>query len=327
MSDQLTSAAATILFTVPQDFDFDGMVDGLKRPFRNIALEFDHTEADGDREVLFSSDKMHLRISRGSAPVTVGALRRAAGSSARTDTGLDDMEFAETLCIEAGNGPGRPGQTGGSVAPRVLVAACYHVVRHLLREEDADFVYWHHTDSVFIADEVETPTVQIPPVQSRTPPRAAAAEAQPKAATARPRRPISRPVSTPRPEMIDAGAFARSAAEENEANRAAKRLPDIAPNDDNLRRSRRSIFASDLIEIESVKFEAPKEPVAIPEQLAVYVMSATLMVLSFPVGFGMLIYNILAGESLKATARVMALTGVGFSMNMSGITDTVMQLI
>lgn len=324
MSDQLSSAAATILFTAPQELDFARVVEGLKRPFRNIALSFDSTLVEPGREVLFSSNKMHVRISRGPAPVTVGALRRAAGSEARTDTGLDDMEFAETLCVEAGNGPGHDGAQGGSVAPRVLVAACYHVVRHLLREEDADFVYWHHTDSVFIADEVETPTVQAAPAQAAAP-RAAPAQPAPKA-TARPRRPSARPATTPRPELLGLEAAARAAARE-EASPAARSLPDIAPHDDNLRRSRRSIFASDLIKIEGVKFEAPKEPVPVPEQLAVYVMSATLMVLSFPVGFGMLIYNILAGESLKATARVMALTGVGFSMNMAGITDSVMRMI
>ena len=42
----------------------------------------------------------------------------------------------------------------------------------------------------------------------------------------------------------------------------------------------------------------------------VYILNATLLFLAFPVGFGLLIFNVLRGENLPLTAHVMAATGV-----------------
>ena len=64
--------------------------------------------------------------------------------------------------------------------------------------------------------------------------------------------------------------------------------------------------------------DAPEEKAGPVEQLTVYTMTMTLMVLAFPIGFAMLIYNILGGENLKATSRAMALTGIGMGMYLVG---------
>ena len=44
-------------------------------------------------------------------------------------------------------------------------------------------------------------------------------------------------------------------------------------------------------------------------RLSVYALCAFLLILAFPVGFAMLIYNLLAGENLRITLHVVALSG------------------
>jgi hypothetical protein len=46
-------------------------------------------------------------------------------------------------------------------------------------------------------------------------------------------------------------------------------------------------------------------------RLTVYAINLTIMVFAFPVGFGLMLFNILGGENLRTTAHVMALTGLG----------------
>lgn len=46
-------------------------------------------------------------------------------------------------------------------------------------------------------------------------------------------------------------------------------------------------------------------------RLTVYAINLTVMVFAFPVGFGLMLFNILGGENLRTTAHVMALTGLG----------------
>ncbi len=43
--------------------------------------------------------------------------------------------------------------------------------------------------------------------------------------------------------------------------------------------------------------------------LTVYALNAAIMLFAFPVGFGLLVFNILGGENLRTTAHVMGLTG------------------
>ncbi|SER52288.1 hypothetical protein SAMN04490244_101358 [Tranquillimonas rosea] len=49
---------------------------------------------------------------------------------------------------------------------------------------------------------------------------------------------------------------------------------------------------------------------SVPLKLAIYTMNTSLMLVSLPVGAGMLTYNLLKGGSINATGRVMALTGL-----------------
>lgn len=88
----------------------------------------------------------------------------------------------------------------------------------------------------------------------------------------------------------------------------------IAPTDEALRIARLAIFSAPHDTAEDQSATPRRRQAGLAEKLTVYVMSMTLMVVAFPVGFAMMIYNILAGENLRATARAMALTGVGFAI-------------
>jgi hypothetical protein len=49
-------------------------------------------------------------------------------------------------------------------------------------------------------------------------------------------------------------------------------------------------------------------------RLTVYTLNAALLVLAFPVGFAMLIFNILGGANLRTTIHVIALTGLAVAL-------------
>jgi hypothetical protein len=61
--------------------------------------------------------------------------------------------------------------------------------------------------------------------------------------------------------------------------------------------------------------------------MTVYVMTITLMVLSFPIGFAMLVYNVLRGENLQATARIMSLTGVGLGFTTVNVSQALAGIV
>jgi ABC-type sugar transport system permease subunit len=50
-------------------------------------------------------------------------------------------------------------------------------------------------------------------------------------------------------------------------------------------------------------------------RLTVYALTAALLVLAFPVGFAMLMFNLLAGENLRVTIQVVALTGLAVAVS------------
>jgi len=59
---------------------------------------------------------------------------------------------------------------------------------------------------------------------------------------------------------------------------------------------------------------------------SLYAMSATIMVFALPVGAGVLTYNALSGGSMRATAHMMALTGIGTALTALGLPNPAMAL-
>lgn len=56
--------------------------------------------------------------------------------------------------------------------------------------------------------------------------------------------------------------------------------------------------------------EGREEHKDLTARLTVYVMNAIVIVFALPVGLALLCLNLLAGENLRTTAHVMALTGL-----------------
>ena len=48
--------------------------------------------------------------------------------------------------------------------------------------------------------------------------------------------------------------------------------------------------------------------------LTVYAINAAIMLFAFPVGFALLVFNILGGENLRTTSHVMGLTGLATAL-------------
>lgn len=49
-------------------------------------------------------------------------------------------------------------------------------------------------------------------------------------------------------------------------------------------------------------------------RVVVYALNLVLLILAFPVGFAMLIFNVLAGANLRTTVHVLALTGLAVAL-------------
>lgn len=108
-------------------------------------------------------------------------------------------------------------------------------------------------------------------------------------------------------------------------------LPDLEPAEERLRRHKTHIFSSDTI---SLSHNSAMEDVFDPNlraehkdftaRLTVYVLNATIMVFTLPVGLLLLLMNIVGGENLRTTAHVMALTGFFMAL---GATENGAQLL
>lgn len=60
-----------------------------------------------------------------------------------------------------------------------------------------------------------------------------------------------------------------------------------------------------------------RDPCAV---LTVYAINAMVMVFAFPLGFALLVFNILGGENLRTTSHVMGLTGLATALPLLGMT-------
>lgn len=105
---------------------------------------------------------------------------------------------------------------------------------------------------------------------------------------------------------------------------AIEDLPELEPAEDRLRRIKRQIFDSDVLELShSSAMNDVTEPRKRAEhqnvtaRLTVYVMNMIVMVMALPVGIGLLMFNILGGENLRTTAHIIALTGMGSALAMT----------
>ena len=106
-------------------------------------------------------------------------------------------------------------------------------------------------------------------------------------------------------------------------------FPDLEPVDDRLRRLKRQIFESDTINL--IHQAAGNDPLGpdnreehfdLTARVTVYVANLIVMVMSLPIGLGLLCFNILAGENLRTSLHILALTGmyIGLGIPVGSIT-------
>lgn len=98
-------------------------------------------------------------------------------------------------------------------------------------------------------------------------------------------------------------------------HRADDVFPELEPAD-NARRSRTETFGEALHEMRAQFHEILENPAAdIPlARVLVYSLNLVLLILAFPVGFAMLIFNVLGGANLRTTVHVLALTGLAMTL-------------
>ena len=102
-------------------------------------------------------------------------------------------------------------------------------------------------------------------------------------------------------------------------------LPELEPPEERLRQNKTTIFAADSISLShNSAMDDVFDPNRRPEhgdltaRATVYVMNMIVMVFALPVGLALLCLNILAGENLRTTAHVVALTGLFLALNSAG---------
>lgn len=114
----------------------------------------------------------------------------------------------------------------------------------------------------------------------------------------------------------------------------SRRFPSIAPADperetedaDMLGRYGVRLSRSS-VQDEPTDFRARPESYDTVARLTVYTLNACVLVVAFPVGFGLLIFNILGGENLRTTAHTLALTGLGTAIGAAGVMADLLGLI
>ncbi|MEM9341832.1 MAG: hypothetical protein AAGA87_02185 [Pseudomonadota bacterium] len=70
---------------------------------------------------------------------------------------------------------------------------------------------------------------------------------------------------------------------------------------------------------ESTSFRDRTESHDAYARLTVYALTTIVLIFAFPVGFALLLFNILGGENLRTTSHALALTGLGLALFLPGI--------
>jgi hypothetical protein len=99
-------------------------------------------------------------------------------------------------------------------------------------------------------------------------------------------------------------------------------LPDLEPAETGAQAARRSRFAARLrCDIATQAAELRRDPGSRNglSRLCVYALNAVLLATAFPIGFAMLMFNLLLGENLKVTVHVVALTGFAVTLSSSDV--------
>jgi len=328
MSNDKGSNKATMLFDGPLDVDYIALVHELQRVFDNISLEFEQIAVADGSHAIFTNDTMVLRIGYRPDcdwPATLRGYARPVRplvSTAMTDALLGDVRHALEITVD-----GAPGAPDLRIPEAARNAACYHAVRHLLRRYQACLVHWALSDTIFTAEEFETPAAMPARIPRSRPAPLQIASRTGKAAL------LANPESGGRPDVeathlrLDQHfAHAVQARQDGQALHRVE-FSETSRVEPWLHRMMRRLTAPGPRTAGVARQRSQGQQAGLLEQISVYVMTLTIMVLAFPAGLAMLVYTVLRGENLTATARVMALTGLGAGVLSGPLPQTLQTLI
>ena len=77
-------------------------------------------------------------------------------------------------------------------------------------------------------------------------------------------------------------------------------------------------------EITPSRREEPQSEIA---RLTVYVLNAIVMVIAFPIGMAVLMFNIIGGENLRFTAHAIALSGMAVALLMTDLGQSILRAL
>lgn len=100
-------------------------------------------------------------------------------------------------------------------------------------------------------------------------------------------------------------------------HRADEVFPELEPADAASRGTRRTATFAETLHEMRAQFDDIREDPGTDNplsRLTAYALNLVLLVLAFPVGFAMLIVNVLGGANLRTTVHVLALTGAAIAL-------------
>ncbi|PJJ87197.1 hypothetical protein CLV77_1764 [Brevirhabdus pacifica] len=302
-----TAIRATLAYDGFPPIDFKALEKDIAHIFRNIMLPFEQTEAVVRKHANFFGEQLCLSIARDK----------------------DDI----LIWVEEGTGINRADL-------QTRLAACYHVVRHLLTIERADSVYWHYTGKCYTAEGFE----------------------------ARIALDTSQGPIMPEPEPVNENIFGedflsvgstherlddffvrkitvrKEAAEPKDSRailfpeiaeqlEAATRIDEEAEMRDQIRKALYPETPTQKKSGATTVLFGPGRPEdrldrsETTARLATYAMNTTLLITAMPVGAALMTYNMLGGENFRLTAQVTALTGAFLGTGVMSDFGQILQMI
>jgi len=229
------------------------------------------------------------------------------------------------------------GQVAMPISDTLKQQLCFETVDLLMATTAPDLVFWVDEDQLMTATEAEDALdsdlldgLDLADTANATPMPVLAeiASAAPGFAVVPPLRPGD--IALPAPDVIASLAYGPS-ANASASNRKAHLFgePQLSPEirdwfADTARTDADQFTSSDIEVLRAfLALDTSPDVKRMAEtatgRASLYLMSATIAVFALPVGASMLTYNALSGGSFRATAHMMALTGIGLALTGMGL--------
>jgi hypothetical protein len=324
---------ASLLYFEPPVAAPGQLADGLTAVLEDLALQVTGKVIGDDRSVVLQTIGPDIRVNFCGAPMDKSEFahaRRPDWQEAGDMIAMRRLSFHRAT-ISLSVDP-KPEEGRYVLSVDQCLALCHRLVRQVLAVHPGELVFWHPNEMIFTVEEFSELSEIARPVQPRRP-RVEATQVQELKA----RRPSPLDLRMP-VDTVDSGSTfvqPRRPVFTTEAPvLAAPPIGELAPIAGGIEdrvASRMSQLRHALTEVaprlsaENTTFVMNEK--TLPSRLSVYVLNTTVMLLAFPVGMGLLTYNILKGESMNVTARALALTGTGLGFNEVDSTHRVVEMV